>query len=151
MPKADLIHLRAGPRLYYNVDSAVGRGGLNKREDVLLVQFFLQVAFDETSVFQKDPFPGDLEVTGTPDQDTMDAILHFQTVLKKNGSHIFTDGRVDTVVGEHFRGGAANNQYTIIFLNEAYSNARPGQLAGIAKAGDCPGELRPLLIEPTFV
>jgi hypothetical protein len=151
MAKVSLVRPPSGPRLFYNVDGAVGRGALNKRDDVLLVQYFLQVAFDEIPPFQAEPFPGDLEVTGTPDQDTFDAILHFQKVMKKRGSTIATDGRIDPPSGEDVRGSISHTQYTIIFLNQAYEKARPDQWPHVAKASDCPGELRPLLIEPTFV
>jgi hypothetical protein len=151
MAKVVLIRTSSGPRLLYGVDGAVGPGGPNQKSDVLLVQYFLREIFKGTDQFKQSPFPGVLAVDGIAGQQTFAAILHFQRVMKKQGSTITTDGRVDRIEGEHVRGSISGTQYTIIFLNFGYHKARPADWPRVSKAGDCPGELRPLLSEPVFL
>ena len=150
MARVSLVQTSQGPRNFYNVDGPVGPGGLNKREDVLLVQYFLNAAF-ETPKFADSPFTGDMKNDGVPDQTTFAAILHFQTVMKRKGSTIATDGRVDPPTGEQIRGSISNTQYTILFLNLAYALDRPDDWPAVSEATDCPPDLRIPLREPKFI
>ncbi len=150
MARVSLVQTSQGPRNFYNVDGPVGPGGLNKREDVLLVQYFLNVAF-ETPRFADSPFEGDMKNDGVPDRTTFAAILHFQKVMKSKGSTISTDGRVDPPSGEQIRGSISNTQYTILFLNLAYAKDRPEDWPAVSEATDCPQELRVPLKEPLFI
>jgi hypothetical protein len=151
MAKISLLQTSAGARLFYGVEAAVGPGAPNQRTDVFLVQYFLRESFKGTDKFKQDPFPEVLAVDGLAGRQTFAAILHFQRVMKKKGSTITTEGRVDAVVGEHVRGSISGTQYTIIFLNFGYASARPSDWPRVSRAGDCPAELRPLLAEPEFL
>jgi peptidoglycan hydrolase-like protein with peptidoglycan-binding domain len=140
------------PRNFYNVDTAVGQGCPNRRDDVLLVQYFLRESFKGVSDFKKDPFPGGvLAVDGRAGPQTFAAIRHFQKVSKAKGFSSAQDGRVDPPVGEKFHGSISQTQYTILTMNVAFKKARPQDWPRVSKASDCPGELRPRLIEPTFI
>ena len=151
MARVSLVQTSKGPVNFYNVDGSVGPGSINRRDDVLLVQYFLRENF-KTSRFISNPFLGGiLQVDGKPGQQTFSAILHYQTVLKKDGFSIATDGRIDPPVNEQIRGSILNTQYTIVTLNLGFETARPQDWPKVSQAGDCPGELRPLLKEPTFI
>lgn len=134
-----------GERCYYAIGHAVGPGGRNQRTDVMLVQYFLREIFARDSFFQQKPFAGGpLGVDGWIGPQTCKAILHFQTVLKSNGRSIVTDGRVDS---------AHNTSIftltpTIYWLNVYFKEARSSDWPRVSQAGDCPDELRPLLVEP---
>jgi hypothetical protein len=141
-----------GPKNFYNVDAAVGRGAANRRDDVLLVQYMLRENFKLLNTFKRDPFPGGpVEVDGSAGPQTLAAILHFQKTLKKGGSSIATDGRVDPPVNEGTVGSISNTQYTILFLNLGFKDARPQDFPRLSQATDCPVEIRQRLREPTFV
>jgi len=45
MARVSMITVSVGSRLFYNVDAAVGAGCPNRRDDVLLVQYFLREFF----------------------------------------------------------------------------------------------------------
>ncbi|HEY2416188.1 MAG TPA: hypothetical protein VGI40_28365 [Pirellulaceae bacterium] len=150
MARVSLVQTTQGPRNFYNVDGTVGPGGLNRRDDVLLVQYFLNAAFDSSVFSDSQPPDGDLDIDGRPGPKTFSAILHFQTVMRKKGHAIATDGRVDPPTGEEIRGSISNTQYTIIYLNLAYAFDRPDDWPAVSEASDCPAELKTLLKEPKF-
>src|SRR5262245_22639083 len=140
-----------GPKNFYNVDAAVGPGAPNRRDDVLLVQYMLRENFKILNTFGRDPFPGgSVAVDGAAGPQTFAAILHYQNTLKKGGSSIATDGRVDPPVGDKTVGSTSNTQYTILFLNLGFKTARPQDWPRLSQAVDCPAEIRPQLREPTF-
>jgi hypothetical protein len=126
-----------GRMLYYNLEQAVGPGAINLRSDVLLVQYFLRESFKAG----KPPGPP-LEVTGFPNQATFDAIVLFQKAVKAKGRNVSTDGRIDPARGDQTHGSISGTQYTILFLNLSYKEARPKDFCTLDKAGDCPPELR---------
>lgn len=138
-------------KLYYDVNFAVGPGATNKRDDVLLVQYFLRECFLKHSSFKTNPFPkGVVAVDGIAGQQTFAAILHFQKAAKARGSPVALDGRVDPPVGEKATGSISQTQYTILLLNSAFKQCRPQDWSHVSQAGDCPSDLRPLLREPTW-
>ena len=92
-----------------------------------------------------------MEVDGKAGPQTFAAIQHFQRTLKKDGSTIATDGRVDPPVGEQVVGSISSTQYTILFINLGFKKARPQDWPRVAQAADCPAELRQPLREPSFV
>jgi hypothetical protein len=151
MAKISLVQTKRGPRNYYDVNAAVGPGALNRRDDVLLVQYFLHENF-KSPIFLRSPFPGgELTIDGKAGQQTFSAISHYQNVLKKDGRSIAADGRVDPPLNEQIRGSILNTQYTILFLNLGFERVRPQDWPRVSQAGDCPSELRELLREPTFI
>ena len=151
MAKSTMAQSSEGPTLFYSVSAAVGPGAPNRREDVLLVQYLLRESFKGPG-FLAHPFPGPpLVVDGVASPNLFAAIVHFQRVARLRGRTIATDGRVDAPVGEQMRGSISQTQYTIIFLNSAYDQARPQDYPRVSKAGDCPAELRLPLREPSFI
>jgi peptidoglycan hydrolase-like protein with peptidoglycan-binding domain len=136
---------------FYNVDTAVGAGCPNKRDDVLLVQYFIVTINNNPNVFSP-PIPTIplkpnqiFRPDGVAGPITVRAIEHFQQVGQDRGNNITVDGRVDKASGSGF-GTISNTQFTIIFLNNAYRNIRVGAFQNITiLAGDCPGELRSAL------
>jgi hypothetical protein len=150
MARVTLFPPGFGVPFFYNVDSAVGSGCPNHREDVLLVQHFLVTINNNPNVFSP-PFPplplspGEiLKVDGIVGPITLRAIKHFQEVGKSRGNNIATDGRIDKATGSG-AGASSQTQFTIIFLNNAYRAIRPGSVQNISfLAGDLPSELRPV-------
>jgi len=149
MARVTLFPPGFGVRHFYNVDSAVGVGCPNHREDVLLVQHFLVTINNNPNVFSP-PFPplplapGEIfKVDGIVGPITLRAIKHFQEVGQARGNSISNDGRIDKATGSG-TGTTSNTQFTIIFLNNAYRAIRPGAVENISfLAGDLPSELRP--------
>jgi hypothetical protein len=46
-----------GSFLFYNLDADVGRGGVNRKDDVLLVQYLLKTALMFRATFQAGSLP----------------------------------------------------------------------------------------------
>jgi hypothetical protein len=148
MARVTLFPPSVGIPYFYNVDSAVGPGCPNLRDDVLLVQYLLVTINDNPNAFSP-PFPplplkpGEtFRADGIVGPITLRAIQHFQEVGRTRGNNIATDGRVDKATGSG-AGATSHTQFTIIFLNNGYRIIRPGMYPNIALlAGDCPSELR---------
>jgi len=133
---------------FYNVDAAVGPGCPNKRDDVLLVQYFMVTINNNPNAFSPvvPPLPLKpneiLRPDGIAGPITFRAIKHFQDVSKSRGNEIANDGRVDKARGSG-RAATLRTTFTIIFLNSAYRAIRLGQFQNIAILnGVCPEELR---------
>ena len=115
-----------GQFLYYNLTDAVGPGALNRRSDVLLVQYLLREVYKSPAARPPTKPPGAaIQVTGTADQATFAHILHYQQSLKSGGRNVATDGRIDPARGDQSRGSISGTQYTILFLNLSFKKARP--------------------------
>jgi hypothetical protein len=128
---------------FYNVDEAVGPNAPNRRDDVLLVQYFLKVAYDHAHDLKRPlvPPPGrPLVVDGIAGLTTFQWISHFQNEAKPRGNRIATDGQVDKARGLVFA-TLSKTQYTITFLNDLYRRFRQNDYRNIAKAADCPRDL----------
>jgi hypothetical protein len=94
--------------VFYNVDGAVGRDGVNSTADVLLVQFFMSLI--GKNVPQGSPLAilGKVPVTGVINPDTIAAI---EALQRADGAT--PDGRVSVANGYRFGGSF----YTIMILN----------------------------------
>lgn len=123
MPRA-LINTTSGSKVpvIYTVESAVGIGAANKREDVLLVQFFLRIAMEERKIFgREDRFlpPGEkpISIDGRFGRQTAAYIKFFQDETSKlSGFPGRGDSRVDPFAGV-FRGVNTGKLLTIVALN----------------------------------
>jgi len=132
MARVTLLDKFFAEQYFYNVDEAVGSRAPNRRQDVLLVQYFLKIIFDNPIAFQPrlPTLPGPpLTVDGISGPITLRAIKTFQELCKAKGMLIATDGRVDKA------------ESTILFLNKAYRKVRPNDFRNIANAADCPRDL----------
>ena len=83
----------------YSVDQVVGVGGLNRRDDILLVQFFLQVARDDDARGNSGFIPpgeAPINIDGIFGRNTAAHIKFFQEEsLRRVG-----DGRVELRIHE---------------------------------------------------
>jgi hypothetical protein len=145
------VYLIAEPtlKLVYTIDQAVGNGCPNRRDDVLLVQFFLKVVSEGPQTSQYTPAGrGPMNADGTwgpTSQAYLNQYIAANSALNP-GAPLTQDGRVDPVVGGHVTGSRSGHLYTILALNNTYKNVRgPLALADITTDPLFPQELRPSL------
>ncbi len=136
--KPDFVHLYSG-------DKSVGRGGVNAREDVLLVQFFLRVVMEDSpkSEGYRPPNETPITIDGNCGPQTIRYILYFQQEGNRRNpdGQTTVDGVIDPVVGAKLIGSISGTFYTILALNANYRHRRPGMLNDIRKDVLCPPEL----------
>jgi hypothetical protein len=106
-------------------DSAVGRGGPNRREDVLLVQFFLNTLWGRNLLNASGAVIGAFGGSGAaPAIDglcgpiTIGAI---ETLEKSFGYSV--DGRIDAVPAGHTAGARGGHTYLMLGLNGGYASS----------------------------
>ena len=136
-------------KILYTIDQAVGAGCPNKRDDVLLVQFFLKVNAEGPQKTQYTP-PSKGPITcdgiwGPNSQAYLDQYISANSAANPVAP-LTQDGRVDPVSGGKFLGAIHGNLYTIMSLNNSYRLVRGmAALADITTDGLFPSELRPSL------
>jgi hypothetical protein len=102
---------------FYNLSSAVGPGCVNKRTDVMLVQFFLHQIYSHPAKSNKPAGPK-IQINGAFDGTTANWIRHFQADIKGQAKSIMADGRVDPVQGaQNARSSMSKTFYTISWMN----------------------------------
>src|SRR5262245_10439072 len=85
----------------YNIDFSVGQGGVNLKDDVMLVQTMLHILFHENkdpfiaSTFPPLPDVSDFDISGTVDSTTSRYILHFKTLVMQLGEKLYPDKIMD--------------------------------------------------------
>lgn len=80
-----------------NVDASVGKGGVNSKDDVLVVQALLKHALEPMSYFRNERFS---EPTGVMDANTMNLIEKFQIYARRKVKvKLSVDGRIDPAEG----------------------------------------------------
>jgi len=134
-------------QIAYSIDSTVGSGCVNNRDDVLLVQFFLGV----TS--QADPNyvpPGEapLRIDGVCGNQTVKYIKRYQqrNSQQNPGSVLTADGRIDPIKRGVIVGAASGHVLSMLALNFSYKNERGAQAhANITTDPMFPAELRPAI------
>lgn len=145
----------------YNVDMAVGvakstyvnpnshtvvysKPQPNKRDDVMLVQYFLKRIYQECDrVMPPLPDTGGaskLKVDGLHGPKTQKAIETFQLELRRRGTNIATDGCVDSEKGEV--SSISKTQYTITWLNKYFGSLHPDLIINVSADPECPAELK---------
>jgi len=96
-----------------NVTGSVGRGGVNAKNDVMVVQAMLKYALEERAQFKNDRFPAP---SGTINEETIQMIYKYQRYLRsKLKIRVSVDGRIDPAKGE--RAFGSKGQWTIQSLN----------------------------------
>jgi hypothetical protein len=137
-------------RWVYAVDQTVGSGCTNRRDDVLLVQFFLKVISEgpEKALFRPPGVTAAMKCDGLWGPTSQAYLNHFIKVssnLNPN-SPLTKDGRVDPVVGGKYTGSLSGKLYTILALNVSYKKARGADaLADITTDPVFPADLKPSL------
>ena len=106
---------------FYTVDYSVGASGLNRKDDVMLVQFYLKRIYDNPFGGYSRPDPSQvMKVDGSCGPITKRWILDFQQTAQSKDmqpTSIVPDGRVDRVP----HGNAPYGSRTITMLNKVHS------------------------------
>lgn len=110
-----------------NVTAAVGKHGVNLKDDVIVVQSLLKYVLEGYTNFEGEILP---EPVGTMDKNTVRLIKKYQQNLNRLLKHwrLSVDGRVDPAK-DGWAGGRENRRWTIVLLNEEadmkYRQTRP--------------------------
>lgn len=128
--------------IFYNVNMAVGDNAPNMKEDVMLVQFFLQEVYKGRTSFDPPEVPpkGEMKVDGICGPITKNWLLKFQLDIRNRGRAVSADKRADKVKG--VVSSISKTIYTLIFLNAGVKKVRP-DFENLESAPDVPNELRP--------
>ncbi len=109
---------------FYVVDSTVGKGCPNIRQDVLLVQFFLRALMVDAGKEKAYVPPGEqpIKVDGVCGAHTIAYIKFFQeeNMRRNPGATIHVDGRVDPLLTGSSVSSITHSTYTIVRLNSTY-------------------------------
>jgi hypothetical protein len=141
-------------RVFYGIDLAVGGRGANRRDDVMLVQFFLKSVSRTTDSITKESYlpPGEapLQVDGLYGPRTAAYFRHFAGVLSRasqgTAMQLWQDGAIDAKPPGINVGPVHGRVYAIIRLNTSYAdNFGIDRHSAIDKDPDFPRELRPKL------
>lgn len=98
---------------HINLTASVGEGGVNLKDDVMIVQAMLKYALDVRLYFSKMQFP---EPTGTICPQTVKIIREYQRFIRKvERASVSVDGVIDRAVGE--RAFGRRGTWTILSLN----------------------------------
>jgi len=115
-------------KVAYTIDQAVGPGCPNQRDDVLLVQHLLRIAWNSAPAspgFRPPEHKQPLIADGAFGPTTARFIKFFQEEAIRRGAPCAKDGRVDPVRGGSTFGSISGTFYTILALNSA-RNTRQG-------------------------
>jgi hypothetical protein len=134
-----------GNARFYNVNSAVGYGCPNEKEDAMMVQFFLKRLY-MTELMKPDTPKGNMTVDGKVGPVTRNWILKFQLDMKNRGNDCFPDGIMDKAGNPN----NANNQtaaiartrYTIRLLNNGLRKLDSAVYKSLPTHPEVPPELR---------
>ncbi|HSM59939.1 MAG TPA: hypothetical protein VK849_04035 [Longimicrobiales bacterium] len=133
--------------VFFNVDGVVGAPPAdNRREDVMLVQFALEMIADSPLRENMDPAlvaaAREVRVTGSIDAETVNAIQAFQLATRRAfDPATVVDGRVSPARGGYSYGST----WTIARLNESVQHRNRGIGPRIDRIPGCPGELQQMV------
>jgi hypothetical protein len=131
-------------KVAYSVDQAVGTGCPNRREDVLLVQHLLRIAWRDAGSSKGFRPPGEtepLKADGMFGPKTAKFIKFFQEEAIRRGADCATDQRVDPAVSGTSRGGLSGRFYTILAMSSARNSRQLGNQDDISRDPGFPTEL----------
>lgn len=134
--------------VFFNVDGVVGAApAMNKREDVLLVQFAFTIIAANPTPDSSPEFRqavSTVQVTGTIDNATINAIRATQTEVKRKGqTATVVDGRVSPAKGGYAYG---EGTWTIVHLNESMQDRNIKIWPRIDQIATCPAELKQMVV-----
>ena len=137
--------------LVYSVDSPVGPNCINKRDDVLLVQFFLKVISEHDRLYLP-PGQSPMQIDGIQGPQTSAFIRQYQIENSRRnpgaeaGGGLKQDGVVHPVQAGSIIGSVGHTLLTIMAMNLSYKLARGLEMQrDITKDPLFPGALRPSL------
>jgi len=129
---------------YYNVSYAVGVGGNNRPDDVMLVQYLLKKVFENAKYSPAKP-TSQMTVDGFYGPITASYIKAYQRrdqVVNPSAS-VVVDGRIDKAVSaDGLSGDISERVYCIAALNLSLAQDHPSIFADPATATDMPGPLK---------
>lgn len=129
--------------VFFNVDGVVGAAPAeNRREDVLLVQFFFSVIARTVTDPTAKAVLGAVKVTGVIDPATVAAIKDIQTRHKQNYPGAIVDGRMSPAKAGYSYGGG---HWAITRLNDNVQNSNQDNWPRIDKIAGCPAELKAMV------
>jgi hypothetical protein len=120
----------------YCVDSPVGFGCPNNRDDVLLVQHLLRIAWNDAPTSKGFRPPGEtqpLSVDGLWGTQSSRFLKFFQEEAKRRGANVLLDQRVDPCSSGSTAGTISHTFYTGLALNSARNSRQQGNQADISK------------------
>jgi hypothetical protein len=128
---------------YYNVTQSVGRGGSNRSDDTMLVQYLLKKAFEVAKYAPAKP-ARDIDVDGQCGPTTTSYIIAFQrrTNQLHPGAGTTLDCLVDHALGDGKTGSISQRVYTIAALNKSLHDAFSGIFVDPGSATDMPISLK---------
>ena len=133
--------------VFFNVDGVVGAApAANKREDVLMVQFYFTViAAQPLSAAGTEFYTAAkaVKMTGTIDPATINAIRAMQTEVKKQQTGTVVDGRISPAQGGY---GYGSGLFAITHLNESVQHRHVDSWPRIDKIPGCPPELKQMVV-----
>ena len=141
-------------RVFYGIDMAVGSGRPNRRDDVLLVQFFLKTLSRAPDSITKESYvpagQAPLQIDGIYGPRTAAYISQFAAVLsrasKGEAMQLWQDGVIDPKPPGLNFGPIHGRAYAIVRLNTSYADTFGiNKHSAIDKDPDFPRELRPKL------
>jgi hypothetical protein len=128
MARVWLRHKQDEMRVIYDIDGVVGRGGANRREDVLLVQFFLKIAMQHADRPGYVP-PGQapIDVDGSFGPQTQTYIDFFQQEAKRRNPERLPilDGKIHPLHTPFARRAGPERVHDVYALNRIYQTRRP--------------------------
>ena len=144
---AKVMHVTNGQGVLvaYTVEQPVGPGCANRRDDVLLVQHLLRVAWEDTATSKGFRPPGEaqpLKDDGICGGTTNKFIKFFQEEARRRGANCALDGRVDPVLSGASSSGGSHTFYTILAMNAARNARRMANLNDIGGDAGFPADLR---------
>jgi hypothetical protein len=116
-------------QVFYVGDQAVGQGCPNRSDDVLLVQFFLRVIFDNDKEINPALHAGlkkPMSIDGSWGTQSQSYLKAWEAHMTATDPVIRADGRVDPVLSGTTVGSISKSIYKICIMNGRY-----GQLKGI--------------------
>jgi hypothetical protein len=127
----------------FTVDDPVGNGCTNERNDVLLVQHLLRLAWNDAPAskgFRPASETSPLAVDGVWGPKSAKFLKHFQEECKRRCVQVLSDQRVDPASTGRTRSSNSRTFYTILALNAARNSRVPVQY-DISKDPGYPVEL----------
>ena len=116
----------SGVDRYYTVENSVGAGGLNRKDDAMLIQFFLDRIYKHPFSDYKPPVgTGPMKVDGQCGPITRRYITDFQQTVQSRdlpGGDVVVDGRVDPVLNAK---NDALGRRSIVLLNRLHAKYYP--------------------------
>lgn len=133
--------------VFYNINSAVGLGMPNQRQDVLLVQFLLREVMNHPDSKAGRPAGNNLSLDGVFGNQTETWIRAFQNLARTKGSAIIVDGKVNSAPPDYRAKMTSGMSYTIAHLNATYRRRWRINHDYLDRCPGLPAELRQSLVE----